>query len=48
MSRRKALNPNEKKKQNTTRRQDKPKTTREAQNMLHNALTIPIKINKAL
>jgi hypothetical protein len=32
----------------TTRRQDKPKTTRETQNTLHNALTMPIKINKAL
>jgi hypothetical protein len=48
MSKRKALNPKEKKKENITRRQDKPKTTREAQNMLHNALTIPIEINKAL
>jgi hypothetical protein len=44
----KALKPNEKKKQNTTLRQDKPKATRKAQNMLHKALPIQIKINEAL
>jgi hypothetical protein len=34
--------------QNATRRQDKPKATRNTQNMIYNALTIPIKINKVL
>jgi hypothetical protein len=39
---------NEKRNNNTTRRQGKPKTPRKAHNMLHNALIISININRAL
>jgi hypothetical protein len=45
---RKTLKPTEKRNNNTTRRQDKPKTPRKAHNMLHNALTITINMNRAL
>jgi hypothetical protein len=45
---RKTLKPTERRNNNTTRRQDKPKTPRKAHNMLHNALTISININRAL
>jgi hypothetical protein len=45
---RKTLKPTKKRNNNTTRRQDKPKTPRKAHNKLHNALTISININRAL